>query len=644
MSAGRSDSSSEDSGSEPEAELMITTRERRKTAGNRYSQVVAQEQADEDEQDEVTLLFAEAEGEDEEYNSDEADDEADMSSSDDDDQGPNAAADDMEGEKEIEKQAKAQQQKKRKAEMALTTMSGIRKKPKLDPTSLHRAPERSKPSKRKERVSWLPDEAAAPGRTSLRKQTVAHREVMLERLKESEEQRLKNKVIREEKEKIKQADAPKEMTQADRLAEAGKNERRNAKSLNRWEAQEARRLEEQAAKLAALKDRKLNGAVITLHSSAHVYRGLKTDRLSPGPSGTDENRPKKRGPKPKVLQDHLSTPQLAAGSFVQSPFTSIAANHVRPQVPTPAVASSGVQIPTLPAAPASHASGDNWLAGIHEYASMQPTSGQVTPQEDQNTATSTQQNDPSAQEPKSVGHQGQPQDQASLNVDRPQPEPTQTDMKNSAEPGSGTKPVVPEQSEERNISVQPLDPANSRESPLITATIINSETRQTEQVQPQQPAPILPLPPHVTSLAAIPPQQPALSQSPPTAITPSQPVPQPVNIDPPLVKVEVISTKNLVVLDRFEDLNAEAKQAYTVFNNTKKQPKPTKRVGELCGITGYPAKYRDPTTGVPYANVAAFKKLKELQEHAYQWSSMLGCYVGRAGQAARGVPEGFLGT
>lgn len=188
-----SGSSPGDESSQPPTELMITTRERRKTAGNRYSQVVAQEQADEDAEDDVALLFAEAEGEDEEYNSDEADDEADMSSSDDDDQGPNAGADELEGEQEIQKQAKVERQKKRKADMALTTMGAIRKKPKIDPTALHRAPDKPKPSKRKERVSWLPDNDAAPGRTSLRKQTVAHREVMLERLKENEELRLKNK-------------------------------------------------------------------------------------------------------------------------------------------------------------------------------------------------------------------------------------------------------------------------------------------------------------------------------------------------------------------------------------------------------------------------------------------------------------------
>ncbi|KAK5074461.1 hypothetical protein LTR70_005779 [Exophiala xenobiotica] len=624
-SAGRSGSPSEASSSDAEAELMITTRERRKTAGNRYSQVVAQEQADEDEQDDVALLFAEAEGEDDEYNSDEADDEADMSSSDDDDQGPNAAADDIEGETEIQKQAKAERQKKRKADMALTTMGAIRKKPKIDPTSLHRAPERAKPSKRKERVTWLPDEAAAPGRTSLRKQTVAHREVMMERLKESEEQRLKNKAIREEKEKIKQADAPRELTQADRLAEAEKNERRNAKSLNRWEAMEARRAEEQAAKLAALKDRKLHGAVITTHSSKHVYRGPKVERLSPGPSGTDDSRPKKRGPKPK------------------SPFTSIAATNARPHLPS----QSPVQAPTPSKTPISQANGDDWLAGIHEYASMQPGSGQITPQEAQDQGPPPQKNSQPVHEAKAAQHVKQPEEHASSTLDLSYRELNRTETEAAPNLAANLKPSSLEQGKEDGTPMKPVDPPESRGAPSSILVNTSSDAQkppqpglqQQQQLQPQPSQ--APLPPD-TSLPVSTLQQQAPIYPPLMPLTSAQLFPEQVPLQAPPV-VEVTSTRNVVILDGFEDLTAEAKQAYSVFSGTKKQSKPSKHVGELCAITGNSAKYRDPTTGVPYANMAAFKKLKELQQHTYQWSSMLGCYVGRAGHAARGVPVGFWG-
>ncbi|KAJ1474554.1 hypothetical protein T484DRAFT_1831948, partial [Baffinella frigidus] len=33
--------------------------------------------------------------------------------------------------------------------------------------------------------------------------------------------------------------------------------------------------------------------------------------------------------------------------------------------------------------------------------------------------------------------------------------------------------------------------------------------------------------------------------------------------------------------------------------------------GEMCAITGAPAKYRDPVSGLPYADLAAFRVIKE---------------------------------
>jgi hypothetical protein len=39
--------------------------------------------------------------------------------------------------------------------------------------------------------------------------------------------------------------------------------------------------------------------------------------------------------------------------------------------------------------------------------------------------------------------------------------------------------------------------------------------------------------------------------------------------------------------------------------------------------------YLDPRTGVPYADVRAFKILTDLLEHEYIWNAELGCYVGK---------------
>ena len=92
-----------------------------------------------------------------------------------------------------------------------------------------------------------------------------------------------------------------------------------------------------------------------------------------------------------------------------------------------------------------------------------------------------------------------------------------------------------------------------------------------------------------------------------------------------------------------EELSAQARDAFNVFQAAKKSTKTSKQSHEMCVLTGLTARYRDPTTGVKYANATAFKKLKQLRQHKYRWSSMLGCYIGRAGHAANGVPQGFLG-
>lgn len=70
-------------------------------------------------------------------------------------------------------------------------------------------------------------------------------------------------------------------------------------------------------------------------------------------------------------------------------------------------------------------------------------------------------------------------------------------------------------------------------------------------------------------------------------------------------------------------------------------------------MTQWEAKFRDPKTGVPYADLHAFKALQRCLSGADQWSGVLGAWVGARigggggglgrGRAARGVPPGFSG-
>lgn len=565
---GSSDAESDESA---QVELLVTGRERRKTAGNRYDRDMVLEEGDnEEDPDEVALLFAAEENEeDEEFRSD-ASDEDEMSSSDDDDQGPNAGAEDLEGEQALQKQAKDERAKKRKAELALTSTAGLRKRPRIDPTQPKTIP--TKPSKKKERSTWIPDQDTSAARSSLRKQTIAHREETLARLKESEAQSKKLRAIKEKRDKEKARDAPEAMTQAHRLAEAERVERRNAKSLNRWEATEKKRTEEQAAKLAALKNRKLEGAVITLWSGKAYYRGPRPSQVW---KESDENptEPKKRGRKPKGYHEQIAAMRAAADSVPvsgqQTPvFQSQSQSQPQPQV-APHTPSHPPAPFTQPQAPST-----SFLSGIHEYANMEPEGKETS-----NTNAAT---------PKPDEGGVQTED---------------TPMQDSA------APEIQEVRAEASQKVEDI------------------------------PTPSVP-----TNLMSGPPSIDGSTGRSPYPVNPS---PHP-SVHPPGPGVQVIeegyTTKNLVILNKFDDISETARQAYGVFYNSRRSAKPVKHNPELCPITMQPAKYRDPTTGIGYANMVAYKVLQEVKEHKFTWSAMLGCYVGREGaRVARGVPDEFPG-
>ena len=50
-----------------------------------------------------------------------------------------------------------------------------------------------------------------------------------------------------------------------------------------------------------------------------------------------------------------------------------------------------------------------------------------------------------------------------------------------------------------------------------------------------------------------------------------------------------------------------------------------------CPVTGKTALYCDPRTGVPYANVMAYRVLSQLLEHKYIWSRELSSYTASVG-------------
>ncbi|RKP22845.1 hypothetical protein SYNPS1DRAFT_31487 [Syncephalis pseudoplumigaleata] len=64
---------------------------------------------------------------------------------------------------------------------------------------------------------------------------------------------------------------------------------------------------------------------------------------------------------------------------------------------------------------------------------------------------------------------------------------------------------------------------------------------------------------------------------------------------------------------------------HDLFESWRHQP--TKPEQTACAITGLPAKYRDPRTGLPYANLRAFAMLRRLASGTFPWNQDIGAYT-----------------
>ncbi|MCJ1383014.1 hypothetical protein MMC17_006127 [Xylographa soralifera] len=498
---GDDTSSSEDEeDNEIPVESLVAGRSKRVTAGNRLSSLLEKE-AD----DELELLFAEnEEEEDVEFEGEGADDASDAqldSSSDDEDQGPAPAGDELEGEKELEKQDKAERQKKRKAQEIYKRPPALKTKVKVDPTTPSGPVTPATQAKKKsERVSWLPAPDEGPVRSSSRKQTVQNKAVVHQRMQESEKRRRRQISVMEAAAKRKEASKAKVMTQADRMAEAARTEKRNAKSLNKWEETEQKRVEEQKARLAALHNRQLQGPVITWWSgqskwidgrlvavgAKNLNKGNKTIIQTedlPGRLVLEST---------SVLidsEDHEDVVMTDATPISQLQAATISSDTTPPAMPPPA---SQIFSAPVQAAPA-------FLDSIHYYASL-------------------------------------PQYQ---------------------------------------------------------------QSHQAGQVEKFAAASQIPM------------------------------------------SVTEYSTRNLIFLENIDGNATRPPELHNHILIRKKNLKLQKATHEPCTITGHPARFRDPKTGLPYANSYAYKEIQKLCNGGSRWSSLLGCYVGPVASAARGVPDQF---
>ncbi|KDB21371.1 hypothetical protein H109_06697 [Trichophyton interdigitale MR816] len=543
-------------------EPLATGRARRSTAG-RLMNTLLDAEAD----DELARIFAEEEddeefesGDDEEEGGEAAADdmEIDSSSSDEGDEGGAAGAgnDELEGEKELQRQEKAERAKKRTAQQeGFRIPSQRKKKVKIDPTLPTRTSTLPAPRQRKksERISWLPTADDGPTRASSRRQTMQNRVQTHARLKRSEQKRVQLIATMEETAKRKEKSKPKQMTQADRLAEAEKTERLNFGSLTRWEEMEEKRGEERRLKMEALHNRRLEGPVITFWSGIAKWIneklamvGVKSFRQA---ADADTGRKKKGRPSVETSREG----QPATGAASKETEASNNATDIAPTQPT-----DGQQAPGEPS---------SFLDGIQLYASMQEPSA-CPDAEIAHTATSTT--------PKPVAT-------TTETIALPNEEAHENEMTKSA-------PIPKERGNEDEN-----DQGQASDKPVEVAVPMRPEQELNAEEKPDK-------------------VKPALERS----------------------------SRTCIVLDNFDASTAPERSDVGVLYNPKKPVKLPKTQTEFCPITSHPARYRDPTTGLPYSNSLAYREIRQALAYRYAWSGTFGCFVGPIGVGARGVPERFL--
>lgn len=533
-------SADDESDDQPAVESLVTGRERRATAGNRLSSLLEKEG-----DDELELLFAEnEEDEDVEFeDEDEGASDAEFdSSTDEEDQDAAQGDDELVGEKDLQRQGRLERQKKRKAQDVFKTPGALRKKVKIDPSAAISTPV-SKPKKKSERVSWVHTEADAPIRASSRKQTVRNREVVHKRLVDSEQTRLKVMHQMEEAQKRKDALKPKALTQADRMEEAARTERKNAKSLSRWEESEKKRAEDQRAKLEALHNRQLSGPVITWWSGLSRWVNGKIEQL---------------GVKAIRQAGHVEAPTIEEAQYldtaIEKPFDSFSNGFEDQEAAIPDV--------------------------LHPHHLTEPSTQMIVPCGHQ---SSTPQHIAFAPPQGPYGFLDGIHAYAALPMQQQQAEFTGT--------------------ADGDLRLQ------SRSGPISRG-----------QYDARPPTLV-----------------PARTQAPQVEIA-SRTLVALKDIDSDAVRLPELQSSVLLKRPRAKLLSKSFASAVSFF------VKLTNSVGsapEMCAITMQPARFRDPTTSLAYANSYAYKEIQRLRCGGSRWSNLLDCYVGPVNSAAQGVPERF---
>lgn len=630
-----SDGSHSDSGSESDdlsTTGLIATRTKRATAGNLYATL----RANLDDEELQKELLAEDEGDAGDYEGsdkdDGDDDEAFESSSDEEDAGPprEGAAEDLEGEKALKKQERAEARKKRKVHEARLKLPAWRKTTKrvklADDVKAEDGSATERPKKKSERSNWLPTAAEMPMRQSARSLAVANREVVHANLKQSAARSEKQKRIMKSAAQRERSERYMTLTQEERLKKCERIERETAREFGRWEREEAERQRLREEALAAKRKGGFDGPMIRQWSGSVLWVGerIKVGRVEHGSQKVEEIKEEKEeetteteGQKDDGSVPGMTTPAVDNTATASS--GTPAQTHTK-STPEPAPAST-TTLPTsmdvtpaqtTPAGPtlAATTSADtqaSWLQGIQEYAA-QPTSAHSQPLGTVSYTPSTPALNAAIQ-PQPL-HATNPPQHHLYHTWQPSAFHSFTAAQQPSIPPPPPMPLIREQAQ-RTLLI--LSSFPSLENPTTTATKRIPKSKLPETT-PLDPSPL--------TETLLPSAHPPFNQ-----------------------------TERTYLLTRPRRRTVPGSTTISL-SGAPQQPKfevplPPAPPKLRCALTSWPAKFKDPKTGLAYADMHQYKAIQRVVAGGGAWSGILGAWVGPSyglmGRPARGVPEGFAG-
>lgn len=676
-SGSSSDSDSDDNGSDDEqaqVEWLATSRARRSNAGNRMKSMLAREEPDAADDSDLDLLFAE-DDDDAGFMDVEQGDGSDVqmdSSSDDEDH--DEGGDELDGEKELENLAREKRRlaNKRKAQNAIPAK--FRKKVRIDqrPTrtsaspALSTAPSvtTSRPRKKSDRTSWLPTPADMPTRASQRQTTKLSKAQLHEKMRIDDLRRQKQAEQAEKKAKKLEALKKPPMTQAERLAEAASVEKRNSKSLNRWEEAEKQREEERLKKIAALNSRRLEGPFVRFWSGVLELDEAQQKRIGLMVSMEEKPR-KKRQTAAEKAAEKVEAAKAAASPSTIAPTAELPTGGAMPL----AAMTAGVLPLTRVSGPVFAPIDDSAMshATTHSAGPTTPAAGATVAIESSTPplagplystasfaapeASSYDQSTPSVDHSQISSEQSRP---AMLSATLSAVASATTQDKPNASSGVLAAPILAPPFENA-----PSDPGSQMPTSGLSAPAMRSNVLALPDVSQSTSSLSLQIETAKFSAPCGPDMQLTGKSSSAQAPQPAQAnIPEKTsnslhdvdghNVDgspePGIGQSrEGRVSRHYILLQNFDEDAIKDKHAQTRILFGRKMMKLTKPAPTaLCAITNYPAQYRDPQTGLPFANSYAYKEIRRLLRHEYKFSNILGTWVGTGSTAAHNTPGKFL--